>query len=219
MKTGKKVGRMIGVLLLALFLGLMAGFVLLAPAVTKDYLNLASAMPRTIRIAVMLLLADGGIALAIAVAAYPVFREYSRRMAVALTALGAVWVTLQAADNAYILSMLSLSTQYAGAGGESTQLYNVLGAQLRSTRVWMHFTTLLSMDVWCGLFYALLYRFSLVPRPLAGIGLLAVMLHSLGISLSAFVGFQPAMSLGIVFGLSFVLIGGWLAVKGMAGNE
>ena len=76
MNTAKSVGRVIGVLLLMLFLGLMAGFVLLAPAVTKDYLNLAATMSGTIRIAAMVLLADGAIALAIAVAAYPIFREH-----------------------------------------------------------------------------------------------------------------------------------------------
>lgn len=214
MKTNKTVGRLIGALLLAQLAGLSVPFIVLMPGVTTDYLNAAVPMAGSIRVAVFLLFANAAVTLGIAIAAFPVFREYSARMALWLTAISTAWLVMQSVDNAHILSMLSLSQRYTEAAGANAELYNIVGAQVRSTRVWVHYTELLVIDMWFALLYGALLRFRFVPRVLGWFGLLAVVLHLVGIPLAMFIGYPSIPQLGFSLAISHVVIGGWLVVKG-----
>lgn len=209
MATAKSAGRMIGVLLLLQVVGLTAAFSLLKPGVANDYVTQMAGMETSIRIAVMLLFVNAAITVWISIIAFPVIREYSTKIAIALVAAGAVWAAVQSVDNAHIMSMLSLSQRY-------TQDAEQLAAQVRSTRVFVHYTTLLLIDVWFFVFYGALFWFRLVPRWLGGTGLLAVVLHTIGISLSAFIGYQIMWPLAYGFGISYLLFGVWLAWRGFA---
>jgi len=213
MKTSST-GRWIGGLLLAQMVGLTVAFATLQPGVATDYLGRAAGMAPTIRTAVILLFVNAAITLAIAIVAFPVFREYSLRTAIGLLAISTVWVVMQSVDNAHILSMLSLSERYTDAAGANADLYNLLGAQVRSTRVFVHYATLLVIDLWFGLFYGALFMFRLVPRVLGGLGLLAVALHLIGIPLSVFIGYPTILPLAYGLGISYLLFGGWLVLKG-----
>ena len=219
MKTRKSTGRVIGGLLLVQLVGMTVAFASLQSGVARDYLGVAAGMETTIRTAVILLFVNPGITLSSAILAFPVFREYSLRIAIALLAVSTVWVVLQSVDNAHILSMLSLSERFAEAGGASADLYNTLGTQVRSTRVFVHYTTLLVIDVWFGLFYGALFVFRLVPRWLGGLGLLAVALHLIGIPLSMFIGYPTILPLAYGLGISYLLFGGWLVVRGFGEEE
>src|SRR6266849_9680342 len=110
-------------------------------------------------------------------------------MALWLAAASVIMFAMQAVDNAHILSMLSLSQQYAQVGGPD-ELFQTLATVAGSTRRWVHFTELLVIDSWIFLLYSVLYRFALVPRALAALGLLTVMLHFTGIPLRGFLGYS-----------------------------
>ncbi len=107
--------------------------------------------------------------LGIAIAALPVFRQYSDAMALLLVVVGVIMFSLQAVDNAHVLSMLSLSQQYAEAGGPD-ELFQTLAAVVGSTRRWAHYSELLVIDAWVFVLYRLLYRF----RVVAAFGLITV---------------------------------------------
>ncbi|HEX6280476.1 MAG TPA: DUF4386 family protein, partial [Pyrinomonadaceae bacterium] len=188
MKTSS-IGRVVGTLLVVQLVGLSLPFILMMPALTTDYLNAAAPMSGSIRIAVFLLFVNAAVTLSIAIGACPVFRDYSARMALWLLAISTLWLVMQSVDNAHILSMLSLSQRYTEAAGANADLYNILGAQVRSTRVWVHYTELLVIDMWFALLYGALLRFRFVPRLLGWFGLLAVVLHLVGIPLAMFIGY------------------------------
>ena len=213
MKTSS-IGRVIGVLLFVQLVGLSLPFILMMPGVMTDYLNAAAPMAAQIRIAVFLLFANAAVTLGIAIVAFPVFRDYSLRMAIWLLAISTVWLVMQSVDNAHILSMLSLSQRYTDAAGANADLYNILGAQVRSTRVWVHYTELLVIDVWFALLYSTLLRFRFVSRLLGWFGLLAVVLHLIGIPLAMFISYPSIPWLGFSLAISHLLIGGWLVAKG-----
>ena len=206
--------RVIGGLLFLQLVGLSLPFILMMPALTTDYLNAAAPMAVSIKIGVFLLLANAAVTLGIAIVAFPVFREYSVRMALWLLAISTVWFVMQAVDNAHILSMLSLSTRFTDAAGANADLYNILGAQVRSTRVWVHYTELLVINMWFALLYSALLRFRFIPRLLGWFGLLAVVLHLIGIPLAMFIGYPSIQPLGFSLAISHLLIGGWLVWKG-----
>ena len=219
MKARTNVGRLIGILLLLQFVGQFVAFYTLMSAVGTDYLNVAVGMESTMRTAVFLLFVNAAITLVIAIAAFPVFREYSVRMAAALLVFSGVWIVMQSVDNAHILAMLSLSKEHSQAAGAHADIYELLATQARSTRVWLHYTELLVIDVWFALFFGALFAFRLVPRLLPGLGLLAVALHLIGIPLAMFIGYPTILPLAYGIAVSYLLIGGWLAVRGFSPRQ
>ncbi|MBC8064569.1 MAG: DUF4386 family protein [Chlorobia bacterium] len=219
MEKRRRIGRVIGGLLLIQMVGLTAGFIMLKPGVGPDFLTQATGLESQIRVAVLLLLANAGIALAIGVSSYATFTNYSSPFAIALVAIATGWVLMRLVDSVHILSMLSLSQRFAEHDGAKSDLYNLLADSLRSTRNLAHYGELLVIDVWFGLFYGALFLFRLVPRLLALFGLLAVALHLVGLPLAMFLGYPTILPLAYGIGLSYLLIGGWLVAKGLPAGQ
>src|SRR6476620_1824994 len=162
MKTN--VGRIVGALVFVQLAGLIVPFVLLDPAVKTDYIGIDAAMSGTIKTAVFVLFANAAITLGIAIAVFPELRRYSVRAPLLLIVVSTIWAVMQSVDNAHLLSMLSLSIRHADAAGANADLYGLLAAQVRSTRVWVHYTELLVIDVWMAVFYGALFAYRLAPR-------------------------------------------------------
>lgn len=214
MRPAKSVGRTVGVLLFVQLVGLMVPFILLLPITTPDFLEHAAGVALQIRMAVLLLFALGALTIAIAIVAFPVLREYDLRMALGLLAVSVIWFAMQAVDNAHILTMLSLGQRYAEGGAANAELFGALGELARSSRVWAHYTELLVIEAWFLVLYGLLFRLSLVPRALAGFGLLMVLVHASGITMPRFIGYGSMPTLGFSLALSHLAVGGWLVAKG-----
>jgi hypothetical protein len=215
MKSAKSVGRLIGMLLFVQLAGLIVPFVLLHPLTRgpRHFLANAAGNSFQIKVAVFLLFANCALTIGIAIAALPVFRQYSDAMALLLVAVGVIMFSLQAVDNAHMLSMLSLSQQYAQAGGPD-ELFQTLAAVVGSTRRWAHYSELLVIDAWIFVLYSLLYRFALVPRALAAFGLITVMLHFTGIPLPLFLGYSSVTLMGVPMALSHIALALWMMAKG-----
>ena len=115
--SATSVGRVTGILVLAhLVAGLMAPFILLDRVRgSASLLANAAAQPGTLRAAVFLLFVGSALAVGIAIEAYPVFRRSSVRMAMWLIALGVAGFSLQAVDNASLLTLSTLSRESATA--------------------------------------------------------------------------------------------------------
>jgi hypothetical protein len=179
MRSAKSVGRVIGVLLsVHLAAGLWVPFVLLQPIKRPGgFLVNAAESPVQIRAAVLLLFVGSAVAVGIAIAALPVFRRYSSAMALWLLALAVAGFSLQAVDNGALLSMLSLSQEYASAGAAKSEVFQALVLVVSSARRSVHFMYLLLAVSWIFLLFSLLFRFRLVPRALAAFGLVASMLQ------------------------------------------
>jgi Domain of unknown function (DUF4386) len=217
MRDAKSVGRLTGVLLLVHLAGLIVPFVLLHPITrgSQDWLANAAGSSSQIKVAVFLLFANCALTIGITIAAWPVFRQYSETMALWLLALGVIMFTLQAVDNAHVLSMVSLSQQYLQAGGPN-DVFQTLAAATGSTRRWVHYSELLAIDAWIFMLYSVLFRFRLVPRALAIFGLLTVVLHFTGITLPLWLGYPGATLMGASMAVSHLALAVWLSIKGFA---
>jgi Domain of unknown function (DUF4386) len=215
MRSAKSTGRMIGVLLFLQLAGLIVPFVLLRPLTTGPQNYLADAMGSSSQIkgAVFLLFANCALTIGISITAFRVFCRYSEAMALWLLAASVIMFLVQAVDNVHVLSMLSLSQQYAQAGGPD-ELFQTLAAVVGSTRRWAHFTELLAIDCWIFLLYSVLYRFAVVPRALAAFGLITVVLHFTGIPLRGFLGYGLVTLMGVPMALSHITLATWLVAKG-----
>jgi len=214
----KRVGRTVGVLLLLhLAAGLMIPFMMLHSLVSPPgFLASAAGIPNQVRSAVFLLFIGSALAIAIASAAWSVFRKYSSAMALWLLALAIASFTLQAVDNAHLLSMLSLSQQYSEAGSEKTELFQNLALVVGAARKWSHYSFLLVIGSWIFLLCSLLYRFRLVPHWLALFGLLGALGQIAGVTLRGLWGFPPETRLAMPLAPAYICLAVWLIVKGFA---
>jgi Domain of unknown function (DUF4386) len=174
----------------------------------------AAGVATQVRAAVLLLFVGSAIAIAVASAGRRVFRQYSSAMALWLLALAVAAFSLQAVDNAHILSMLSLSQTYASAGAAKAELFEGLALVVGAARKWSHYTFLLTVGCWILLLFTLLYRFRLVPRPLAAFGMIGAVLQIAGVSLRGLLGLAPEMRLAMPLAPAYVLLAVWLMVKG-----
>ena len=216
MRSGKSVGRIVGVLLLLhLAAGLTVPFILLHPLVTPPgFLASAAGVPNQVRAAVILLFVGSAITIGIASAAWSAFRQYGSAMALWLLSLAVAGFSLQAVDNAHILSMLSVSQEYAKAGVGKAELFEALAVVVGAARKWSHYTALLVAVSWIFLLYSLLYRSRLVPRALAAFGLVGSMLQITGVTLRALLGYPPEMRLAMPLAPAYVALAVWLLVRG-----
>ena len=216
MRSTKSVGRIVGMLLLVhLAAGLTVPFVLLRPLIVPPgFLATAAGNSVQVRAAVLLLFLGSAVSVGIAIAALPVFRRYSSAMALWLLALAVAGFALQAVDNGALLSMLSLSQEYAKAGAAKVELFQALAVVVGSARKWAHYTFLLVVGSWIFLLYSLLYRFRLVPRALAAFGLIGSMLQITGVTLRGLLGYPPETRLAMPLAPAYVALAVWLMVKG-----
>jgi Domain of unknown function (DUF4386) len=214
--SGKRVGRTVGVLLLLhLAAGLTVPFLLLNPVIAPPgFLANAAGIPNQVRTAVLLLFVGSALAIGIVCTAWSVFRQYSTTMPLWLLALAVASFSLQAVDNAHLLSMLSLSQEYAKASAEKADLFQALGVVVGSARKWSHYSFLLAVGSWILLLYSLLYRFRIVPRALAAFGLVGSLLQIAGVTLRGFMGYPPETRLAMPLAPAYVALALWLILKG-----
>lgn len=216
MTSQRTAGRTVGWLLLAhLAAGLMAPFIMLHPLIVPPgFLATAANHAGQVRTAVLLLFVGSALAVGIAIAAFPIVKRYSSAMALWLMALAITSFTLQAVDNGALLSMLSLSREYAAARSPQTDTFQALAVVVGAARKWAHYSFLLVIGSWIFLLHALLYRFRLVPRLLAGFGLIGSILQITGVTLPAMLGYAPETRLAMPLAPAYVALAVWLIIKG-----
>ncbi|HKX58034.1 MAG TPA: DUF4386 family protein [Steroidobacteraceae bacterium] len=211
----KSASRWLAALLIAqMVIGPIANFRLLEPAFQGQGGFLVNAAPHAtaIGLAALLSIALAVLLAAIAVVLWPVVRPLSERMALALAVLGAAAIALAGAENAALLSMLSLSQAYVEAGALDGTLYEGLRIVVRSQRNWSHLFQLLSAGGVILAMYAAFYRFRLVPRWLAGFGVLAAMCQMIAVTKPLFGGWVVFFLLAPL-GAAQLILSGWLLWK------
>jgi uncharacterized protein DUF4386 len=163
----------------------------------------------------MLLFVGSALATGIAITALPVLLRYSYVMAWSLVALAVAAFCLQVVDNGRILSMLSLSQEYARSGASKAEIFQALALVAGPARKWSHYTYLLVAVSWIALLFSMLYRFRLVPRLLALLGLITSLLQIAGVSLRVIMGSPPQTQLAMPLAPCYRGLALWLLFKGL----
>lgn len=217
MKSAKSIGRTVGILLLLqLAAGLTVPFILLQPLIkgSPGFLTAAAENSFQIRAAVFISFVGAALTLSLGITALPVFRRYSNATALWFLAVCVVSCTLDIVQNASVMSMLSLSQQYVNGGAAEPGLYQVVGAAVASTRRWAHYTQLVAIGGWIFVFYSSLLRFALIPRALAAVGLIGIVLQFTGVTLLTFLGYSAIGEMAMPLLPIQIAVAIWLMVKG-----
>ena len=215
MTNAERTGRVLGVMLLFQFIGMMVGFILITAPLQTDYL--ATAAPNAVRIkaGLLVLLANCALTIGISITAWRLIRARSQPLALWLIVLSVIMFVMQAMDAVHSMSMVSLSQQFLNAGSPR-EAFDALGQSVRATRRWSHFLELWAIDAWLATFYFVLTRYALVPRVVAGLSLLTVVIHFLAIPLPGILGYGINTAFGVPLAFGMLLTAGWLMVKDVA---
>jgi hypothetical protein len=217
MRTAKSTGRIIGILLLLqLAAGLMLPFILIGSLVqgSPGFLTAAAESAFQIRAAVLIAFVGGALTVSLGILALPVIRQYSNAMALWFLAVCVISCTLDAVHNSTVMSMLSLSQEYASGGMAEPELYQSLGAMATSTRRWAHLSQLVAIGAWIFVFYISLLRFALIPRALAALGVIGIALQFTGVTLMMWLGSRVIGEMAMPMLPIQIAVAVWLITKG-----
>lgn len=217
MKSTKGAGRAIGVMFLAqMITSGVVSFVWLGPVVfsAPGFLVKAAAHSSLMGICALLGIATGALTVAIAITAFPVFRQSNQALALWFFALAVAGFAVIVVENINLLSLLSLSEAYAKAGDVDRQLFQPLRGVVASARNWAHYLGLVVGGSTLLVFYSTLYRFRLVPRVLAACGVVAVLFQMTSVGMPLF-GHDVVFPLLAPLGICQLLLSLWLIVKGL----
>jgi hypothetical protein len=217
MTDALRVGRVAGILMLVQAIGgAMTNFVLLQPAFAPPGF-LVNAAPHALRIGASALLGIfiGAFAAAIAITVFPLFKKYSERMALSFLGLAVAALALAVFENGTVMSMLSLSKAYAASNAADPATFAGLRGVVAASRNWAHFTHLVVGGAIFLTFYSTLFRFALVPRALAALGIAAFVLQMATVSLPFFGG-RIIFPLLAPAGIANLALAVWLLTKGFA---
>jgi Domain of unknown function (DUF4386) len=219
MEAASRAGRIIGFLIIIQMVGgTMVNFVLEAPLFgAPGFLVNAAFHSRQIALGPLLGLITEALWVGIAVTAFPVFYQRTQTMALWFVALAVVVLAVAVVENAGVMSMVSLSEAYAKAGAAERAQLETVRVVVASARNWPHFLARIFDGVTIFVLYAVLYRFALIPRALAGFGLIAVMLQVTGVAMPLF-GHDVVFPMLAPLGLSLLILAVWLIIKGFRVN-
>jgi hypothetical protein len=218
MRSARTIGRTVGVLLLVQgVLAVVTNFVLLKAAIAtpQGFLATAATHAMQVRGSVLLLLLSDAITLCIAISLWPVVRRCSEQAALWFVGLALLSVAIQLVEDVALLTMLSASQQWVKAGATGAGSLEAMGAVVRSARVAAHYAQLLVATSWLCALFVILYRFALVPRTLAALGLAAIALQLAGVVLPYFFGYPPQLLVLGPAGLVHLAFAVWLVVRGL----
>jgi hypothetical protein len=218
MLLAKSAARAVGVLLLAqMAASYLVNFVLLDPLTSAPggLLVNAAASPLRVGTSALVGIGMGAISVGIAITVWPILSRYSSRLALWMVALAVISVSLLALQQIAILCVLSLSEMLNTAPDVSNGVYKTVALLARSIRNWAHYTELVIGGGMYFVFFAALFRFRLVPRPLAGFGLVAVVLQ-IGTVSAPFFGHDVIFPLLAPLGIAVLVLAIWLIVRGLS---
>lgn len=213
MRSNSTSARLLAGLLLVQLAGFIAPFAMILPMLSADFLATAAAHGAQVRLAIAFLVLNGAVTVAISLLLRARLGAEADGMTLLLVLTSGALFTLQSVDNAHLLTMLSLSERAVAAGG-GDDLLRAMGEVVRSTRRWVHYSTLFVIEAWMCILIATLLRTRMVPRALAFFGLLTVFAHFGGVVLPAVLGWPSVMALAPLMGVSEILVALWLVVRG-----
>jgi hypothetical protein len=211
----RRAGRIVGTLFIAQMVGgFLVNFQFEAPLFGEPGF-LVTAAPHALQVGVSALagIVISSLSIAVAITLVPILRDRSEAMALWLVALGAAVLAVAVVEHASVMSMVSLSQAYTAAAPAARDQFQALRVVVSSARNWVHFLARALDGATLFAIYLALFRFRLVPRALAALGLLATVLQVTGVTMPLF-GHDVVFPLLAPLGLVQLAVSAWLLARG-----
>ena len=218
MNSNKKTGRIIGILLLFIFIsGVIIFQFLQGPVLFSDnYLTLSSQKSSQIISSLVLGIFNGIASIIIAVLLIPIFKKFNTHLAYLYFAFSILNFISIMVDNASIVSMLELSKEFVKNGKNDS--LNLLKIVFYEKHFWTHYFYLLISCFPVFVLYYTFYVYKLIPRIISGFGLIAVIIMFIEELFSIF-GNSVSMNMLLPMGLIQLILPIWLISKGLSSSK
>jgi hypothetical protein len=214
----KGAGRAIGLMLLVqALLAPAVYFRWLPPLTGREFLANAADSELQVRIALLLTFVLSAMTVGSALAALPIVRRHSERMAFGFLALALVGFAALAMENVVLRGMLALSLEQARAGTTPESLQG-LSAAIRPTWIGAHYTNLTIGHLTMFLFNLILFRFAFVPRVISSAGM-ATTLVAAAVVAMPLLGTPARLQLVLPMGLVQLTLVLWLIARGFRDQQ
>jgi hypothetical protein len=215
MEDGRRAGRIIGVLIILQMVGSgVVNGVLEAPLFgTQGFLVSGAPHAGQVALAALLGLVTEAMWVGIAITAFPILCRRAQGLALWFVALAGVILAAAVVESSTVMSMVSLSEAYTKASAVDRAQFESLQVVVASARDWTHYLARICDGAAMFLFYAAMYRFALIPRVLAGFGLLAVVSMLTSVARPLF-GHDVVFPMLAPTGVSQLILAVWLITKG-----
>jgi len=201
--------RLIGALFLAGFVVYGVGFGLTSSVISApDFLSTISAHQSTLVLGAFLMLLVAPVDVGKAILFYPIVENHGKRTALAYLAAMIAEVVLMTLGALCLLMLVPLGQSAIGAG-----VGQALGSLLTETNTMAYQIGQLSLGIGGFFLCWLLYRTKLMPRWLAGWGVIGYVLHGTG-AIAEIFGSPISLILLIPGGLFELSLAFWLLIKG-----
>jgi len=197
-----------------------AGAAVTKPALgAPDYLVQLAAHQFQITLGALLTLVMAAACAGIGIALYPVLKKYNQGLALGAAGFRIMEGVLDIVGVIGLVLLLALAQAFMKAGAPSASYFQTLGALLLTGCNWVN--TVAVLLTWCIgalMYYALFYQTRLVPRWLAGWGLVGCTVTIVGSLLVMFQVIAPWSTVQAVMNLPIALqemvLAVWLIAKG-----
>jgi hypothetical protein len=203
--------RLIGALFLAGFVIYGAGSILVNSVVgAPDFLSAVAVQATTLALGAFLMIATTAVDIGKAVLFFPVLERHGKRTAVTYLATMIFEMALMTVGVLALLMIIPLAEQAEKLGPNAAQALASLAVDANETAYQIG---QLSLAFGCLFLCALLFRTGLLPRWLAGWGLVGYLIHLIGAAAEIF-GASISLVLLIPGGIFEVTLAIWLLTKG-----
>ena len=151
---------------------------------------------------------------AISVLLFSVVRKWGARVSLWYFGFSVVGFTIIIAGDISVMSLISLSKELAGSGMRDAS-YIVLALSKQDDYFGAHFMNLIAYSLGAFPLYFLFFSSKLLPRWLAGWGLLGALLVFVATWLQVF-GHEVSLLIYVPNSLFILFLGFWLAIKGFS---
>jgi hypothetical protein len=214
MNTNRNTARIVGVLFIIATVASISTFVFIGFLGDPDYLVNVSANENQVLGGMFLELIWALAVLGIPVILYPILRKHNEALALGFYSLRFIEAFLTILYSISLLSLLTLSREYAKAGAPDMSYYQTAGNLLLAVRDW-------AFLIGPGLAFTLsalilnyqLFQSRLIPRWLSGWGLVGAALMFASY-LSQFYGFESVVFLFLPIAVQEMVFAVWLIIKG-----
>ena len=154
----------------------------------------------------------------IGISIFPVFKKCRLSIAVGYVCFRTIESTLALVASISLLSLLTVSREYARTGNLLSSGFVSLGTWLLSAHDWTFFMVLIAFNLGALMLYYLLYRARLVPRFISiwGLGGALLLIAANLLKLFGHIGFDSSIFtfLSLPIALNEMVLAVWLVAKG-----
>jgi hypothetical protein len=219
MNTYKKTARTAGILFIIATVAALLSTPFLAPVNASNYLAAVSAQGNQITMGALLAFIAAAASAGIAISLYPVLRKYYEGLALGAVGFRLIEAVFYIVGVIGLLLLFTLSREFVQAGAPDSPYFQTLGALLLAGYHWSgNVGSLLAFCLGALMYYYIFYQTRLVPRWLAGWGLVGAVMCMVAGLLVMFRVIGPMSTPQVVLALPIavqeMVLAVWLIVRG-----